>query len=97
MKLQLDTSAKTIKVEGSVKLSELTDTLDKILPGIWKEFTLEANTTIVNWQSPVYIYRDQIKPPVYPYWYTCQNDNTLLCSDPNIQQCSGQYNIEITQ
>ena len=85
MKIQLDTTAKTVKVEGSVKLSELIETLDKILPGIWKEFTLEANTTIINWSNPIYV----TQPKYEPYWYkdkvTCQDDKML---------CGGTYNIE---
>lgn len=43
MKIQLDTTNKTIKVEESVKLQELTDALEKLLPnGEWKEFKLET-------------------------------------------------------
>ena len=62
MKLQLDTTNKTIKVEGSVNLNELFEALKKLLPqGEWKEFTLEANTTIT-WVNPI-----TIQPWGYPY------------------------------
>ena len=99
MKLQLDTINKTIKIEGNVKLSELTETLDKILPGLWKEFTLESNTTIINWQNPIYI---QPAIPYRPYWYqekywtTCKDDNVVLCSNTdNVDALNkGQFNIE---
>lgn len=41
MKIQLDTTNKTIKLEGEIKLSEMVSTLEKLLPkGLWKEFTL---------------------------------------------------------
>lgn len=66
MKLQLDTTAKTIKVEGIVNLNELFIALRKLLPeGLWKKFSLESNTTIV-WTTPVTVH------PFYPYfpWWT---------------------------
>lgn len=65
MKLQLDTTNKTIKVEGDVKFAELIKTLDKLLPkSEWKEFTLETNTTIVSWQQPYYVPYKHYEP----YW-----------------------------
>jgi hypothetical protein len=66
MKIQLDTTAKTIKVEEEVNLGELFDMLSKLLPDdLWKEYSVETNTTIT-WSSPIYIERT-----VYPqpYWY----------------------------
>jgi hypothetical protein len=66
MKLQFDTTNKTIKVEESVNLKELTETLEKLLPnGEWKEFTLQTNTVIQNFSSPVII-----RERNYPYWWT---------------------------
>lgn len=65
MKIQLDTTAKTIKVEESVNLKELTDALEKLLPnGEWKEFKLETNTVIQNFSSPIVI-----RDASWPYWY----------------------------
>ena len=62
MKLQLDTEHKTIKLEKEVVLSQLMETLEKLLPnGEWKEFTLETNTVIHQWSNPVVI------PSVIPY------------------------------
>lgn len=53
MKIQLDTTQKTIKIEEQVKLSKLVETLERLLPkGEWKEFTLETNTTISYWSNP---------------------------------------------
>jgi hypothetical protein len=47
MKIQLDTTAKIIRVEEKVNLGELTETLEKLLPGgLWKQFSLETNVTI---------------------------------------------------
>lgn len=97
MKIQLDTIGKTIKVEGTVSLKELVDTLEKLLPkGLWKEFNLESNTTIVNWNSP-YIWP---VIPSYPqplwltdktndpnkYYVTCEANNCLALNE-------GTFNI----
>lgn len=40
MKIQLDTKAKTIQVEGSINLHEFVKEIQKILPD-WKEYRLE--------------------------------------------------------
>lgn len=90
MKLQIDTSAKTIKVEGSVKLSELVETLDKLLPKVWKEFTLEANTTIVNWSSPIYIERTWPNYPA-PMWITYSDSMEVRPANPQLNQ--GTFNV----
>lgn len=56
MKIQIDTTAKTIKMESAAKFSELFEVLEKLLPNDqWKEYTLEANTIIYNWNNPIYI------------------------------------------
>lgn len=61
MKLQLDTQNKTVKIEGTVNLEELFETLKRFLPkGEWKQFSLEANTTI-EWVNPITV-------PYYPYY-----------------------------
>jgi len=72
MKLQLDTNEKIIKVEESVNLGELIETLERLLPNeTWKGFKLETNTT-VNWSSPIIIERYPTKYPyypTYPWWH----------------------------
>lgn len=65
MKIQLNTSEKTIIIEDNVKLSELVKCLEKLLPkgsplGYWKDFVLHSNTIIYNWSYPVYINYDNI-------------------------------------
>lgn len=73
MRIQLDTSEKTIKVEGTVPFKELIDTLKKLLPDReWEKYTLESNTTIHNWSYPIYI--EKWRDP-YPWW----NQNITLC------------------
>jgi hypothetical protein len=108
MKLQLDTTAKTIKVEGTVNLNELFIALKKLLPeGLWKQFSIESNTTIV-WTEPVKVY------PFYPYWpwwnpqptimygstgttTPAGNNNNLTLSSGEITYAlnQGTYNVEI--
>lgn len=100
MKIQLDTSAKTIKLESNEKLSDLIDTLEKLLPGLWKEFTIETNVTINNWNYPI-IYKQS-----EPYWYKqpwfvqCVYNTTLNTCDNltdggnSVQLNSGVFNIE---
>jgi len=56
MKLQIDTSRKTIKIEEDAKLIKLFSLLKKLFPnGEWKEFILETNTIIEHWQNPIII------------------------------------------
>ena len=65
MKLQIDTTAKTIKVENQVKITELLYAIKKLLPNEWKEYSLEAVTVINNWANPIII--DNWPPYPYPY------------------------------
>lgn len=64
MKLQIDTSAKTIKLEESIKLDTLINALNEMFPNNgWREFTLLTNITI-EWKNiPIII------QPSYPYRY----------------------------
>lgn len=75
MKLQIDTSEKTIKVEEQVNFGELVKILNKLLPkGEWKTYKLETNT-VINWnQYPVWTYPRGIYPPYpteEPYYIEC--------------------------
>jgi hypothetical protein len=106
MKIQMDTITKVIKIEESVNLKELFDLLEQMLPNeMWKEFTLETNTTIINWSQPITY---PIIPipcpnptiPSYP-WYTPTtgdpiyfNHPTTICDVSNNLN-SGVYNIEV--
>jgi len=73
MKIQLDTEKKTIKLESSVEMSKLIETLNKLFPNKeWKKFTLETNTTIQNWNSPIVIHEhhDVYPRPYWQPWYS---------------------------
>jgi len=91
MKIQLDTTQKTIKVENTVKLSELISALDKMFPnGEWKDYSLETNVTINNWSYPIYI-KESPTYPAYP-WYG--GGVTNYSSDPEIKGTAGVYSVE---
>lgn len=106
MKIQLDTTNKTIKVEESVSLKELTEALEKLLPnGEWKEFKLETKTVIQSWSAPIII-----RERTWPHWWNSpwySTGNHLYNSgDSQLQQTytssnganpglnQGVYNIE---
>ena len=102
MKIQLDFSAKTIKVEAQVNFCELHKKLKSILPDL-KEWTIDCNSPIV-WNT--YTVWDWHRPYVYlgqPLYTTGSinagvvNDNPILtttCSDTvnhfagNVQDCN---------
>jgi hypothetical protein len=110
MKLQLDTTAKTVKIESDIKVSLLIKTLKSLLPTDWKEFTLQTNVTINNWSNPIYIEKQIIREREYPWYnpniitYYGMKDNlglnTTTISDykTNSSTCelkAGIYNVEI--
>lgn len=75
MKLQIDTVAKTIKIERVVKITELIDIVKKLFPDSWKEYSLETGT-VIYWPShPVYIYDRWNPPPVLTWETTCATYN----------------------
>jgi len=100
MKIQLDTTNKSIKIEEVVNLGELMDTLENLLPnGTWKEFNLETSI-INNWINPI-----EIKPYINPYEYQDYPYKDIINPyQPWITWCetsqkydiqSGIYNIEL--
>lgn len=100
MKLVLDTTNKTIKIEESVNLGELTNTLERMLPlGLWKEFKLETNTQII-WSNPIiirdYPYINPFPYPTYP-WYNPlpQMIYTNQGIEGQMQLQTGTYCIEV--
>ena len=110
MKIQLDTDNKTIKLEDNVLLSKLIETLDRLLPNKeWKKFTLETNTTINHWSSPIVIREYPFKQnywPWYqrPYYYTSASSGGSWTADykvngqsfsNNMQLKSGVFNLEV--
>lgn len=58
MKIQLDTKAKTIQVEGSINLHDFVKEIQKLLPD-WKEYRLEQQVQWNYGATTIYpIYQD---------------------------------------
>ncbi len=110
MKLQLDTTAKTVKIESDIKVSLLIKTLKEMLPNDWKNFTLQTNTVIKHWANPIVwpIVQPYIQPYYQPWYFTCQKTenysnrliggSNLTCSNSSNMNSSlkvGIYNVEI--
>jgi hypothetical protein len=53
MKLQIDTKAKTIKIDETVKITELVKILKKLLPKEWEDYSLQNETPFVYWYNPI--------------------------------------------
>lgn len=99
MKLQIDTKEKTIKVEDNVRLGDLCDTLERLLPeGIWHDYTLEANTVINNWTNPIII-KEIVPYAPTPIWYEWKDTTppyhpTVTFSDSTMALNEGTFNIQ---
>ena len=101
MKLQIDTTAKTITLEASVKMDEFISALKKLFPdNEWKEFQLLTNT-VISWGSPIiikeYPHWEPLRPispytaPYQPYpWITYQSGTPA-----NGELQMGVYNVEL--
>lgn len=99
MKLQIDTSKKTIKLEESVKLESLIKTLKQLFPNNeWKQFTLETNTVINNWNRPLIIEPIKTYPtyPRYPWydWSSVYSSSNTMSKTDKPMMLSGKYNVE---
>ena len=110
MKIQIDTTSKTVKFEDKVKLTELLDVVKGLFPNNeWKEYSVEV-THITNWSSPIYIDNwRKTYPWIQPYYGTTTGDFTYattpmkngtdvefkIDSTTTNTFSSGTYNIEI--
>jgi hypothetical protein len=98
MKIQLDTIAKVIKVEGTINLGEFFKAIKDLLPNdTWKEYKLETNT-VINWyRYPIYDYYPKPYNP-YPWWPTITYtvvDNTTITEQGSGITAEGIYCIEV--
>jgi hypothetical protein len=62
MKFTIDTTAKTVEVDGTVNLKELTDLLKKFVGDEWKEYSIK-DTTTTKWYYYPYSCQTVINPP----------------------------------
>lgn len=91
MKIQLDTTNKTIKLEDNVSLKEFVSKIKKLLPNNeWQQFTLETNTTITYWSNPIIFktYPLWEREPLTRPWYVIQGTS----ADYSLK--AGTYNVE---
>lgn len=108
MKLQIDTKAKSIKIENDIKLSVLISNLKKMFPNNeWKDFTLVTNTIIEHWSSPIVI-KEYPVYPTYPRWpwyggtyYASSKDQSLYMTAEKSNTAdyslkSGVYNVDLS-
>lgn len=88
MKIQIDTTAKTIKLESCEKLSALFDFLTKFFPdGDWEDYELQTNTTIVNCGNQIIVNPSPIWVNPYQYGYgevLCGTDTVATCDSRDI-------------
>ena len=89
MKLQIDTKAKTIKVDENVKFDALIKVLNKLLPKEWKDYTLETSGIIQwYWYNPI--------PYTYTSPWTIGNPIYTTCGDSVGETVTTSvYNIEV--
>jgi hypothetical protein len=59
MKFTIDTTVKTVEVDGTVNLKELTDLLKKFIGDEWKEYSIRDNI-VTKWSYYPYTW------PTYP-------------------------------
>ena len=92
MKLQIDTTAKIIRIDETVKINELVKVLEKLLPNEWQDYSLETNC-IINWGNPIIV-----EKPYYPWPLPItvhHNTGTPLPKNPYEVTC-GVYNLELS-
>jgi len=96
MKLQIDTTLKTIKVEGEVKFEELIKVLDSMFPkSEWKSFTLTTNTIIQTFSYPIYVEKYRPSTPWWESpWICLVNNNEKGVDNAQYSLKNGVYNIE---
>lgn len=70
MKLTIDLENKTIKLLEIVSFRDLIKALDQLLPNDeWKDYKLDIECTIVNWNTPITI-PSYPSNPIYPFYET---------------------------
>ena len=80
MKLQIDTVAKTIKLEQSAKIVEFISLVKKLLPNDWKDYSIEAVAYIYNWYNPITIPSVWYGSPTeQPYTLTTTDSAETFC------------------
>lgn len=85
MKIVIDFDKKEIVVEDEkVKMGELVEKLEQILPRTWESFTLINEAKVVYNYTPIYVekYREHWWQNPYVYNICSGSDNTLTTEYP---------------
>jgi hypothetical protein len=65
MKIQIDTKAKIIRIDETVKFDDLIKVLNKLLPKEWKDYSLETSS-VIKWYNPIVWHYYEPVPSIYP-------------------------------
>ena len=69
MKIQIDTTNKTISFGDDINLSELFETIQRLLPDNWKEYKLLSINVTINHKT-IIEKKDYVNPYINPYHLT---------------------------
>jgi hypothetical protein len=96
MKLQVDTNAKTIKIEGQVQFKDLIKTLKKLLPKEWMDYSLDGSS-ITYWYNPItwYPYQPWVWPSDPIVTYHTGTPPRQLEGTSSVTTANSIYNIEV--
>ena len=90
MKIQIDFTNKTIKIEENVNLREFITKIQVLLGKEYEEYSLIPEV-IMNWNNPIYIPfpTEPVYPnPYYPTWMASETENYTTSN-------TGIYNISM--
>lgn len=69
MKIQIDTTNKTVSFDENINLAELFETIQRLLPDNWKEYKLLSINVTVNYKT-VFKEKEYVNPYINPYRLT---------------------------
>ena len=103
MKIQIDTTNKTVSFDENINLVELLETIQQILPDNWKEYKLLSVNVTVNHKT-IIEKKDYVNPwkvyPNYPYYptnpysppYEVWHGTENTCLDDNVKTTDKEIN-----
>lgn len=98
MRLQLDTVAKTIKIEDDVNLNDLLALVKKLLPdNEWRKYSLSANVTIKSWSDPIIIHDHYYWPRLEPIRIDpgITHPYEITCGNKSWSSATGVFNLDV--
>jgi len=90
MKIQIDTKAKTIKVDENVRIAEFIKIVKKMFPESWGEYSILGNE-VIYWYNPIpWTYTNPAPLP----WITYSGETSEFPQP--ISGASSIYNLEVS-